>query len=310
MEKQSLDSWPLFEVVAKEEEPFWFQYQQLLDFSGESHLNWQAEVPIKEDVFGAPPLMESFVHEPCCSSMEFLPDHTNMLPGADDWYDSFDGGFGVLDDLSVKPQAKKDMVFCNEEESGEELKERKEERFREEGMVFCNGEEISSEEPKEMKMERAREEGMVFCNGEELKEKKVERCREDRSISFKELSRYFYMPITQAAKEMNVGLTLLKKRCRELGIPRWPHRKMKSLQTLIKNVQELGREDGEVGESQLRTAIEVLEQQKRMMEKIPAMEIGEKTKKLRQACFKANYKKKKLMGMVDSQPSSYTWMQD
>lgn len=51
------------------------------------------------------------------------------------------------------------------------------------------------------------------------------------------ISQYFYMPITQAARELNVGLTLLKKRCRELGIRRWPHRKLMSLQTLIKNVQ-------------------------------------------------------------------------
>nr|GLL29742.1 protein RKD1-like [Ipomoea trifida] len=39
------------------------------------------------------------------------------------------------------------------------------------------------------------------------------------------ISKYFYMPITKAARELNVGLTLLKKRCRELGIRRWPHRK-------------------------------------------------------------------------------------
>lgn len=56
-------------------------------------------------------------------------------------------------------------------------------------------------------------------------------------LTFEVVSRYFYMPIMQAARELNVGLTLLKKRCRELGIPRWPHRKMKSLQSLIKNVQ-------------------------------------------------------------------------
>jgi len=47
------------------------------------------------------------------------------------------------------------------------------------------------------------------------------------------------MPIKQAARELNVGLTVFKKRCRELGIPRWPHRKVKSLQTLIDNVQVL-----------------------------------------------------------------------
>jgi hypothetical protein len=56
-------------------------------------------------------------------------------------------------------------------------------------------------------------------------------------IDFDELRRYFYMPITRAAREMNVGLTVLKKRCRELGIARWPHRKMKSLKSLILNVQ-------------------------------------------------------------------------
>jgi RWP-RK domain len=56
-------------------------------------------------------------------------------------------------------------------------------------------------------------------------------------VGSNEIKQYFYMPITQAAKEMKVGLTVLKKRCRELGIPRWPHRKMKSLRSLIRNVQ-------------------------------------------------------------------------
>ena len=56
-------------------------------------------------------------------------------------------------------------------------------------------------------------------------------------IGFEELRKYFYMPITKAAREMNVGLTVLKKRCRELGVARWPHRKMKSLRALILNIQ-------------------------------------------------------------------------
>lgn len=58
-----------------------------------------------------------------------------------------------------------------------------------------------------------------------------------KTLSRETISAYFYMPITQAAKHLNVGLTLLKKRCRELGIRRWPHRKLMSLQTLIKNVK-------------------------------------------------------------------------
>lgn len=80
---------------------------------------------------------------------------------------------------------------------------------------------------------------------ESTKENKATRKgRDEKSNSSKMLSRntisqYFYMPITQAARELKVGLTLLKKRCRELGIRRWPHRKLMSLQTLIKNVQVL-----------------------------------------------------------------------
>ena len=67
-----------------------------------------------------------------------------------------------------------------------------------------------------------------------MKKKQKKRCREERCSSSKMLSKetisqYFYMPITQAAKELNVGLALLKKRCRELGIRRWPHRKLMSL---------------------------------------------------------------------------------
>lgn len=71
---------------------------------------------------------------------------------------------------------------------------------------------------------------------------KGKRCREEninsaRMLTRKNISEYFYMPISQAARELNVGLTHLKKRCRDLGIQRWPHRKLMSLQTLIKNVQ-------------------------------------------------------------------------
>lgn len=57
------------------------------------------------------------------------------------------------------------------------------------------------------------------------------------TLSRDAISKYFYVPITRAAKELNIGLTLLKKRCRDLGIRRWPHRKLMSLQTLIKNVK-------------------------------------------------------------------------
>jgi len=66
------------------------------------------------------------------------------------------------------------------------------------------------------------------------------RYREDgviNNMSREMMKQYFYMPITKAAKELNIGVTLLKKRCRELGIPRWPHRKLTSLNALIANLK-------------------------------------------------------------------------
>ncbi|GFY84063.1 RWP-RK domain-containing protein [Actinidia rufa] len=90
------------------------------------------------------------------------------------------------------------------------------------------------------------------------------------------------------AKELKVGLTVLKKRCRELNIMRWPHRKIKSLKSLIHNVKELG----------LTTEIEMLEEHRRMLEKLPELELTERTKKLRQACFKANYKKRRSLAAL------------
>lgn len=66
-------------------------------------------------------------------------------------------------------------------------------------------------------------------------------------------------------------------------------------------LQELGREDGEAGEAQLRSAIEILEQERKLMEEKPFIQMEEKTKRLRQACFKANYKKRRLMALEGSQ---------
>lgn len=45
----------------------------------------------------------------------------------------------------------------------------------------------------------------------------------------------------------------------------------------------------------LTTEIGVLEEHKRMLEKLPELELTERTKKLRQACFKANYKRRRSL---------------
>lgn len=56
-------------------------------------------------------------------------------------------------------------------------------------------------------------------------------------LELDEIQKYFDVPIKEAAKELRVGVTRLKKRCRELNIMRWPHRKLKSLKYLLNNVK-------------------------------------------------------------------------
>ncbi|XVF53381.1 hypothetical protein PTKIN_Ptkin05aG0094900 [Pterospermum kingtungense] len=115
-------------------------------------------------------------------------------------------------------------------------------------------------------------------------------CGRKRSapLELDEIQKYFDFPISKAAKKMKVGLTVLKKRCRELNIMRWPHRKIKSLKSLINNVKELG----------LTNEIVMLEKHKRLLQEVPDMELTQRTKKLRQACFKANYKKRRSLAAL------------
>ncbi|KAG2254326.1 hypothetical protein Bca52824_084462 [Brassica carinata] len=108
-----------------------------------------------------------------------------------------------------------------------------------------------------------------------------------KALSMETISRYFYMPITQAAMDLDVGLTLLKRRCRELGFRRWPHRKLMSLLALINNVKQQKREGGEKA-GIFKNAIEILENERRRIEENPDLEFTDKTKRLRQACFKSN----------------------
>ncbi|XP_004955211.2 protein RKD3 [Setaria italica] len=106
-----------------------------------------------------------------------------------------------------------------------------------------------------------------------------------KALTFELVSRHFCMPIKQAAQELNVGVTVLKKRCRELGIPRWPHRK------------ELGKlteqEDGNLTKSK----VESLQQEKKLIEERPEVMLDERTKELRQMCFKEKFKRRQQLIM-------------
>lgn len=69
-------------------------------------------------------------------------------------------------------------------------------------------------------------------------------------------------------------------------------------------VQEQGI--GGIGnDEKIRNAVEILEKEMKMVEEMPDLQLDDTTKRLRQACFKANYKKRKLMvmGLLESQSS-------
>ena len=63
-------------------------------------------------------------------------------------------------------------------------------------------------------------------------------------LSKETISQYFYMPVTQAVKELDAGLTPLKKRCRERGIHRWPHKKLMSLHISCARDRAASADDG------------------------------------------------------------------
>nr|BAN21753.1 minus dominance protein [Gonium quadratum] len=44
-----------------------------------------------------------------------------------------------------------------------------------------------------------------------------------------DISGYFHLPIKEASKSLGISTTYLKRICRQLGIPRWPYRKVASL---------------------------------------------------------------------------------
>ncbi|KAL0440698.1 UNVERIFIED_CONTAM: protein RKD2 [Sesamum radiatum] len=274
-------------TIAKEEYEDVFSFPSLLpplDFSGFggfTGLDIQPEFGVPESVVLDPvPLTEMFVNGPFSSPLDLAQNHTLINPEV---YicNSGSTALGIWDEMETGVQAQ-----SRQQQQPQQL-------FLD-NINYDNGtmvgvdEELAVEE-KKLRKRSSRE--VAKNNNDSASSKK---------LSKKLISQYFYMPITQAARELNVGLTLLKKRCRELGIRRWPHRKLMSLQTLIMNVQELGKEEGE---GKLKESIQILEKQKKLMEEIPDLQLEDKTKRLRQACFKANYKKRKLMGMINDSSS-------
>ncbi|URE40077.1 RWP-RK domain-containing protein [Musa troglodytarum] len=123
------------------------------------------------------------------------------------------------------------------------------------------------------------------------------------NIALTDLVKYFNLPITEASKYLRVGLTVLKRKCREFGIPRWPHRKIKSLDNLIQNLQEeVHRQEEENKSAAMKAVIKrqrMLEGEKECIEKNPFMELQTETKRFRQDVFKRRHRAKALLSKQD-----------
>ncbi|KAL4326444.1 hypothetical protein HN51_033580 [Arachis hypogaea] len=108
------------------------------------------------------------------------------------------------------------------------------------------------------------------------KEMSKDKGKGKKGLKRKSISECFYMPIAEASRHLKVGLIHLKRRWRDLGIQRWPHRKLMSLQTLINNLQQQQQQQKGVDEdesSRIRSAIHILEREKSLLEEIPHLQL-------------------------------------
>jgi hypothetical protein len=80
-----------------------------------------------------------------------------------------------------------------------------------------------------------------MMNSEDLltKHKQTRQRPTQKHLTFDEIAKYFDVPITSAAKSLNVSETYLKKVSRELDIPRWPYRKLSSLQKRLDILEKM-----------------------------------------------------------------------
>lgn len=57
-------------------------------------------------------------------------------------------------------------------------------------------------------------------------------------IALGDLRRVFHLPIQEAAKELNVGQTVLKRICRKHAIKRWPYRSLTGIKKMLDDVSK------------------------------------------------------------------------
>eukprot|EP00903_Cladosiphon_okamuranus_P006994 g6805.t1 len=66
----------------------------------------------------------------------------------------------------------------------------------------------------------------------------VEEDKESSGITIEILQQHFHQPLMTVAEELGVSLTMIKRLCRKLGMPRWPFRQIDSINKAMEDLQD------------------------------------------------------------------------
>jgi hypothetical protein len=111
---------------------------------------------------------------------------------------------------------------------------------------------------------------------------------------------YFNLKIGDAAIELGVGVTSLKRHCRvNLGIKRWPSRERKSLASLQK-YSGIYASKGLLGVSETKLATELVEYEA-LLDKFPDAPMPIGLRRVRQKIFKLDHNKRRMLGNDDDE---------
>ena len=112
-------------------------------------------------------------------------------------------------------------------------------------------------------------------------------------LTYDVMQPFLAVPILEAARHLGVGLTILKRRCRQYGITRWPGRKLKSVNNIICRLSSMA---AGVEDDPFSAARNEMEKLREDIICAPTTQLPTRTRRLRQAMFKDKHKLKRLAG--------------
>ncbi|KAG2440097.1 hypothetical protein HXX76_004211, partial [Chlamydomonas incerta] len=141
------------------------------------------------------------------------------------------------------------------------------------------------------------DDGAGFTGSEEVNVVNLRKVTQDgmpRQLTKQSLKDVYHLPINEAAAALNIGVTVLKKYCRKFSIPRWPYRKLNSVNKLMETFDRYKRDallgGNFTGGEECEVVLQSLAKMKIELYEDPDKDIDERIKKLRQANFKVEYR--------------------